>query len=243
MIMAPWWVRNALVLDSFVPLSTGSGITRLDGTGGYPLTPAEQTLYNRSTASGQDGAAAVADKRLRDEWQASPASFLNVRMQKAIDVVLWPFFAPETYYYMKSADSSGKLVEVRIGPRTARAPPMLGTLERTTVLYQKVLLLLAGVSLFFVRRNPRLLLVASLPAYAILVHSMVLFIERYFFPAMPAVIVMASSGAWSLWSQVTIRRAARDRETHAGSRLTEESDRLPSAEIAERSRTRMRCVA
>jgi len=68
--------------------------------------------------------------------------------------------------------------------------------------YQMVLLLFGAVALLFVRRSPRLLIVASMPIYTIAVHYSTQLNPRYAYLGMPALIVLAAAGAYGAWHYV-----------------------------------------
>jgi len=78
--------------------------------------------------------------------------------------------------------------------------PSSGLLGARSLLlfYQWFLLVAAVTSALFMRRSSRLVLVATFPLYVVGVHLLTLFIDRYFFPAMPSLIVLAAAGVYGL---------------------------------------------
>ena len=61
-----------------------------------------------------------------------------------------------------------------------------------------VLLGLSAASLLFVRRWPRLLLMASIVVYTVLMHATIYIFARLIFPVMPAIILLAAAGLTGL---------------------------------------------
>jgi hypothetical protein len=193
LVMSPWWVRNTVTLHHFIPLSSSSGEAKLMGVGGHTFTAQEKALYDRENAAGRDGAEAVADARLAAEWNASPAEFVLSRSRSALTSVAWPFLAPDVYYYLEANHLIQPRFEIRFGPEVPNAPPALQSAEAFTAGYHSELVMMALLGLLFVRRWPRLLLSASLVGYGVFVHVFILFISRFFFPVMPALILVAAA--------------------------------------------------
>ena len=75
--------------------------------------------------------------------------------------------------------------------------------------YHWVIAIWSFVALAFVLRSPRLLVLASLPVYSFAVHFMTLFSDRYYFPVMPAVILMSAAGFYGVFgiAWLWVRRA------------------------------------
>ena len=64
---------------------------------------------------------------------------------------------------------------------------------------------MAVLSLGFVARSWRTLLVWSMPIYVLAAHFEVQLTLRYFYPAMPAVVLLAASGALGTWAFLTAK--------------------------------------
>jgi hypothetical protein len=102
------------------------------------------------------------------------------------------------------------VMRVGLAQWTTFAPGLFMNLVRAEVVYQWALLALAVAALASIRRTPRLLLALSVPAYVLSVHASTQLTLRYFYPAMPAVVLLAGMGALVMWS------AGRAVMTHTG---------------------------
>ena len=210
-IMGGWWARNGVILHRFVALSDGAGNPALVSTGGYPLTADEQAVFDAADSKGKDPEAAVAYYRMGNRLRANALTYVSSRLVTAYSVVTMPWLVPSDAAWEEQFDAAAPRVEE--GPLYVASPPTLIGAIRFTVGYQVFLLVAAAVSLIFVRRSPRVALVACVPVYFVLMHMVTLFINRYFFPAMPAMIVLAAAGmfgvthaAWSLSRRLVPRR-------------------------------------
>lgn len=81
--------------------------------------------------------------------------------------------------------------------------------------YQVLLLALAAIALLWTRRSPRLLIIASMPAYHIAVHYSTQLNPRYAYLGAPALVLLAGVGAVGLW--MTASRLLRRDITRVGS--------------------------
>ena len=94
LVMVPWWIRNAVELHTFIPLSVNAGNTALFSTvEGPQLTAPEQALTERVTQQGGDGPQAVVNRRLAREWHAGHVAFIKRRVQIVIAAVEVPYMA------------------------------------------------------------------------------------------------------------------------------------------------------
>ena len=95
-------------------------------------------------------------------------------------------------------ETNGRLREgaLKVIESERTTDPRLELEEARATTYHRALLWLSVLGLLFVRRWKSLILVASLPVYTVLVHTSILFINRYFLPAMPAVILLVGAGIW-----------------------------------------------
>lgn len=200
-VMLPWVARNAVALDSFVPLTTSASTPLLDSVGGATFTEAEQDLMTEAEASGRDPHLAVALSRLRSRWIVSPGGFLawkastlwtgisnftNLPVDVLADVQSTGLPAAGSY-----ADA-GDFLRVDDVAFYNRVFTFLK-------LYHRLLLLLAVIGLLLGWRKPVIAVLASVPMFYAVTHTVILFMVRYFYPAMPAILILAAFGAVRLW--------------------------------------------
>lgn len=201
LLMLPWWVRNAVTLHEVILLSHGAGNPMLISSGGDVLSPEEAKVARAAVEAGKDGEAAAARYRMRRQFQASPTHFLISRLQLTGGYIRVPWLTPwnpvEDAYWEESFHPDAWRVD--LGPPPDGPLKAFALTDRLTSSYQWFLLVVALGSLAFVGRSPRLLLVLSVPVYTAFVHFMTLFLNRYFFAAMPAVIVLAACALWGAW--------------------------------------------
>lgn len=212
-VMAPWVVRNAITLHRFVPLRTDSGTPMYDATGGGVLKPDEIPIYKQALANGQDGLGAVASYRLRRQWASDPQGLVNMRLSRVVTETAQPWSSVADVYYEQNMHYDRDRIDyVKVFDRHMD-PRFVTSLQRTTT-YQSWLMIMAIAGSLYAVKWRRLAIVASLPVYAVAVHLPTLFSERYFFPAMPAVIVLAAASitgtaallAWGFESAARLSR-------------------------------------
>ncbi len=202
LVMMPWWVRNVLVLDRVVVLNTNSGVTMLDALGGRELSDAELAIESVAEAEGKDGATAVAWSRIRTAWQTAPSQYVVYRLSRVREATLYPWSPVRDAYWEQQNHFDTDRVDFAVLPPSPSAFAL--ALDRASRSFQVFLLVAAAVGLLFIPKSPRLILPASLVAYAALAHSWTLFIERYFLPAMAGVMLLAAAGLLGVF--VLIRR-------------------------------------
>jgi 4-amino-4-deoxy-L-arabinose transferase-like glycosyltransferase len=210
-VMAPWWARNALDFHRLTPLADNSGIVLLLSTGGTELTPAEQVISDAADAQGRDGLTAVAQSRIQAQFRADPVGFLAARAKNTAYAVRNPW-SPQVDIIW-ALQNTPDIQQISMGPLPDADLDALGRWLEFTGVYHELLVLLALGALALMWRSRRLFIVASVPAYVIAVYSTTLFIDRYFLPSMPAVVLMAAASVfwvgaktWSL--SATYRRGA-----------------------------------
>lgn len=194
LVMSPWWIRNAVSLHAFIPLSSNTGTPMLDSTGSRTLTSEERSVYDRAKAAGRNAEGAVARFRLTREWSSDPKAFLRKRLVIAGSGVWGPHLASDYRHIVVNGKAPDGALQV--GEAYRIDDPGLATAEDDATRYHHALVILGLLSVFLVRRWPRLLLVAGVPLYTVAVHTAILFINRYFLPAMPAVILLAAAAMW-----------------------------------------------
>ncbi|NTU72321.1 MAG: hypothetical protein HGB10_10970 [Coriobacteriia bacterium] len=218
MIMGPWWARNAMLYHRFVPLSTSLGISRAAEMS-TTLTREEQSVFDADKASGGDGYEAVADFRLKRALTTDPLGYVMGRVEKARIVIVDPYVAESQVYSMW--DRRNRYSVISFGPPEEAPSPAFALAQEWTQPYHVLLLLLALVGGVFSFRWPKLLLIASVPIYTAVLYAATLFVDRYFFTAMPAVIILAAGGlvgcgtsSVQLWR--ALRRRMSDRSRAVG---------------------------
>jgi hypothetical protein len=207
LLLAPWWARNAIVLHRFVPLSDGAGNPMLVSTGGYPLSADEQRVFDSASNQGKDPEAQVALYRLGRGLQEEPLRLLGSKVTNAFAVVTSAWIVPADALYDRLYDSQSARIEV--APSTpAVSATLLSAIDFASA-YHVFLLVAALIAVVFVRRAPVVAVIAAVPLYFIVMHSFTLFTNRYFFPAMPAVILLAAVGIFGVGRTVIglLRRA------------------------------------
>lgn len=200
LVMFPWVARNYVALGAFIPLNATASTPLLDSVGGSKFTAAEEELKVRATAAGKDPIRAVALSRLGARWAAGPWKFVEWKANTLwagvsnitdlpgdIAIHIRSYGRPPENSY---ADPSGSL---RVVDRSAHE-----TLVESLTWYHQMILLLAGVGLALGRRRMVVWVLASIPLYFAVVHTIILFMVRYFYPAMPALFVLAALGICGL---------------------------------------------
>ena len=208
LLMTPWWVRNAVTLHRLVPLSDGAGNPMLLSTGGYPLSADEQEVFDTASGQNKDPEAAVALYRLGRGLREDPLRLLGSKVTSAYAVVTSVWVVPADALYDQLYDSQSARIEVAATPQKPTS-----TLVRAVDIaaaYHVLVLIAALFAVVFVRRAPVVAVIAAVPLYFIVMHSFTLFTNRYFFPAMPAVILLAAIGVYGLgrWVAALFKHSA-----------------------------------
>lgn len=228
LVMGPWWIRNAATLHSFIPLVRTQAFDA--AAAGGDLTAEEKAIQARAIERGGDPHYSIAFRRILTRLGTDPVGLLAERTSRAGRTVWAPWSAvadvawEEVNYASKHATRRIDYAERPWLPKDWMVP-QLGF----TRFYHRFLMVFALVSLFFVRRVRGLALVASLPVYAVGVHFVTYFTVRYFFPAMPAVILMAAAGLYGSLISL-LRRAAsssRDADRMDASSISTQPSGLP----------------
>lgn len=209
LVMVPWWIRNAVTLHAFVPLSTNAGMTMLDANGGRDLTPTEQALSQAARSRGGDGASAVAWSRIRTALASNAGAYVSARNANAWRAISSPANAVVDVAW----ENANHYDDIRIdyADDTGAATPLFVGIFKATTGYHLALLIAAHVGLLFIAKSPRLVLAASLPVYVVAIHYFTVFNDRYFMPAMAGTIVLAAAALVGCY--VLLRRALRARVT------------------------------
>lgn len=197
LLMTPWVVRNAIALDRFVPLTDSASTPLLDSVGGAVFTEAEEAIIEKAEAAGADPYFAVALERLKARWRLSPGEFLSWKARTAwqgvgdftnlpMDIVIdvsysgWPSIYAPSKSFLVAGDE--RFYDALFG---------------AVRWYHLLILALALLGMALNARKPLAWLLLSIPVYYALVHTAILFMVRYFYPAMPALMLLAALGVTS----------------------------------------------
>ncbi|HEY8490452.1 MAG TPA: glycosyltransferase family 39 protein [Dehalococcoidia bacterium] len=194
-VLLPWWVRNAVVLDAFVPLSTNGGVDLWIGN--HPGAPGHFWLPDPAVFP-QD--APTAERELR--WDAIGRREALGYM--AAHPLATARAAVAKLYYVFSEDSSVETAE------TWGRSPFLGTLERGVLssaasgfLYAVLALAALGAPLWWAAADrPLRLLLLAVPLLWLLTYALVFGDPRFNYPLVPFLCALAAPavaavvGAW-----------------------------------------------
>lgn len=209
LLMGAWVVRNALSLGSFVPLTTSASTPLLDSIGGATFTPAEDEIMKLAEQNGEDPIRAVAVARLRDKWRADPAAFIGWKSGELWNGVSKPAILPiDILVDLQSSPPAPGTFADPGGFLPIESDAFYNRLISLLVTYQRALLVLAAIGLFLGRRQPITWVLMTAPVYYAVVHTIILFQVRYFYPAVPSLILLAALGLFGMW-QAAARRLRR----------------------------------
>jgi len=176
LVFGPWWIRNAQVIGTFVPLRTDV-VKSADGDYVSIGTEAPPTL---SAAEKRQALVSV----LAAPWSA-------------VDDVLWE----NNFHYDETRIDFGAFpIETHEG---------LAPYKQFMYFYQVAIWILAALSLLFVRRSPRVLILLSVPIYTLAVHYNTQLLPRYVYTAWPALLVLAAAGGYGSYSLVKRKLSSR----------------------------------
>jgi len=208
-VLVPWTVRNYVVLDRVVPVSTGGGKalfigTYLPGQGENTATKLELTrrfgappgtsadvLLDRVAAARPElerdqALSAIGKENLRRYLRDQPLDYAEMLTRKT--AAIW---------------------------RRGSSPSMAGT--AAVALHRGIVLLaLAGLVALAVRRREELVLVLVPLTLITAVGAFLLAVPRRAVPLMPLVLALAASGA--VWLSVALARRVRDRSVPGAGR-------------------------
>lgn len=200
--MSPWWVRNVIVFDKFIPLSMGASNALLDSVGGSTMTPRESEVLRSFGADDLAGRKAVAMMRIRAELSSDAIGFIAKRIKQAAEV---PYQISEAQTFTAAILENPAFSHIPVAHVGVGLQYEIGqTFTRAASIakeYHHLLIRLALIGLLAIYRHRQLAILACFPAYTVLIHSPVLFHARYFFPAMPTVIAFAVLASFALLRQ------------------------------------------
>jgi len=209
-VLSPWVIRNAVSLHEFIPLTASSSRPLLDSVGGTTYTAGEKALMASAEAQGKDPEYVVATSRIKKLWNDDPAGYLKNKVKIAYIAVSSPVDLVNDI--MVDLESSGEpSTGTWAEPGIAKVYPLGNTglyrfLAGWTEVYHVLLLLLAVVGIILGRKRKIIWALVSIPVYYIIVHMIILFMARYFYPAQSALILLAAFGATGIyyrWSSRT----------------------------------------
>ncbi|MCW2277539.1 ArnT family glycosyltransferase [Heliophilum fasciatum] len=196
LVLSPWWIRNYLAYETFIPLAVSSGNPLLLGTmpPGTTIEPDPNWVYPEVDANGfvdqyatDKFEAAYAKARILQFIQDDPASFAYHYL------VTKPSMLWSTPYYWKPIPL-----------------PYLNWNDQLFIHYGLLLLSLAGLLLQLViakGRRTAIAVVAVIPLYFTLIHAVYYSMDRYAFPMMPLLIIW--TGALAVTAAYGLTYAAR----------------------------------
>lgn len=201
LVWSPWVVRNYNLYGSFVPTTSSLSRPLLDSIGGSVFTAQEEELRTAAEARGEDPDRVVANYRLKMRWAASPSAFIGWKAG-----VLWTGISNPTNLLTDIlVDTGGSVVPTEglfadsetflPNPSDTFYNGLFGAMRW----YHQTLLVLTLVGVAVGWRKRAVWVLASIPIYYAAVHTAVLFMVRYFYPAMVPVILLAAYGAVGGW--------------------------------------------
>lgn len=194
-VIAPWWIRNAGLYERFVPFSTSGAVTTIEG---IRMDAAEQLPFPwQSRAPEQSpGQTAIENLALEALKAPSPDARDDVELNAHFASALATLQGTVLEEYRSAAVTSRlRSFAVSLFWPFAVSKAAFGGLPFLVswlIHLAIVLLFIAGVALAPRRTDTWLLL--SLPIYTLLLHLLLIPLHRYYFPAMPAVVVLAAIG-------------------------------------------------
>lgn len=187
-VMTPWIMRNAITLNQFIPLTTHAGTVWIDSVGGIELSESEIAVFNRALLDGKDGYRAVAFGRLRAKWNASPLDFLKWKLDSAWALVRDPWTSQ-----LNPSTPPGPDARIVYGEGFRMMNEVTYAVWISAIgIIHRAMLTLAVIGAFLMRRRAIVWLLASVPLYYLVIHTIMHVWTRYFYVAMPAVLLLAS---------------------------------------------------
>jgi len=173
LVMAPWWIRNELAMGRFIAVKSAS------------LPAADRSAASEEQAPESTG---VVDD---EYWERTSLTVDAVRFAQ-------PWVPQFEVMYEESTNPGTPIITY---PQKRHPSVALGNfLAWESLWFHRVILLFAAISLLFIRRSPRLTLLLAAPLAVLAVHFAHL-TTRYLYPTMPALLIMATLGAYGLWLQ------------------------------------------
>ena len=205
LIMSPWTIRNAVVYREFIPLNTSSSEPLLLSTGDFNFCEAEQAIADEATMRLEDPKRAVALYRIRNAFESDPVNFLVSRAKPvARDVSVHTDMAgtiTQVYSLRRVIHDERDIYICIYADRSFPAlrphifyTSFYSTLTEWSRIIHVTLLFgfMLGVLLSLLRKDLKLLLLASLPIYFTFVHYAILSRARYYYYNVPIYILLST---------------------------------------------------
>lgn len=188
LMLSPWIVRNAIAVHAFVPLTQHVGTVWIDSIGGRQLSYDEIGIAEAASRQGKDAYKAVAFERLRLRWAASPTEFIVWKLDG-----VWGFLGTPWMSQLNPSSPLSEDTAMVAGPsyREMSAPAYERWTTAMTLLH-RILMALGLAGLVLARRRRVAWLIASGPIVALALNAVLLPWSRYFYPWMPAMVVLAA---------------------------------------------------
>ncbi len=181
LILSPWWIRNYYVFDRFIPLTLASGNPMLQGT---------YINYDQSTKA-TDGL-----NYNKYPYPSKPSEIGNNKTETELSKYRLENLAPKhplKYLYWYTIGKAKYQIDTPFFWREE----FLGVHSKTASIWHDIILvlgLLGAVSFYFNKERNKMgnLIVATI-IYFIVAYLPFFTMNRYFYPAMPFVIILAAS--------------------------------------------------
>jgi hypothetical protein len=217
-VVAPWTIRNLVVLDRFVPISTGGGQVLFAGTylpsGGDPLKVGEEVLERHpalrrrllavaDTAPGSRPQAPTLEVILAAlAAQRHPGLDSDVALARMGREQLWHDITEEPLRYAGFLANKLNLLWVH-GPRSVMHEPIWTVFHLLLIGFGAI-----GLAVLIAARRPEAVLIAAILAAITLIGLLLVASPRRVLVAVPLIAPLAGAGA--VWSAGALRRRLPD---------------------------------
>lgn len=195
LVLAPWWVRNYGVYHRIVPFTTSAGVNTseallLDTVQQSPLP--WQSAAPRPTAE-EEAIAALARRVVAGAPPSGRSDALLIdyyaKANDQLDARVLQNYLWKVVQLRLRSTLNAAVTPYAVSPRTLRGLPFL-----VSWVLQLCLLGLFVVGVVSLPRTLGAWLLVSLPLYFLILHAVLIPIDRYLFPVVPIAIVIAAIG-------------------------------------------------